>query len=165
MACHGVPPRRGVGSRRGVGLDSHVSLVVAALDLELVRLVRAAMRADCGCDGRLIHPEPRIEPRKRVEPEPKIEPRKRIHPEPAFEPRKRHRPEDVGSCCAACPSAAPVESAEKVPHPPSPVEPPWKVLPWDERMRSAPPRPVRRIKAFRVRPDIQCKGSVIDLFI
>jgi len=165
VACHGVPPRRGVGSRRGVGLDSHVSLVVAALDLELVRLVRAAMRGNGGCDGKVIHPEPRIEPRKRVEPEPKIEPRKRIHPEPAFEPRKRHRPEDVGSCCAACVSAAPVESVEKVPHPPCPIEPPWKVLPWDERMRSAPPRPVRRIKAFRVRPDIQCKGSVIDLFI
>jgi hypothetical protein len=142
-----------------------VSLVVAALDLELVRLVRAAMRTDGAGSGRVIHPEPVVEPRKRVEPEPEIEPRKRFHPEPAFEPRKKHRPEDVGSCCAACVSAAPVESAEKVSHSPSPVEPPWKVLPWDERLRSMPPRPVRRIKVVQVRPDIQCKGSVIDLFI
>ena len=165
MACHGVPRRNGLGSRRGVGLDSHVSLVVAALDLELVRLVRAAMRGDCRCDGKVIHPEPRIEPRKRIEPEPRIEPRKRIEPTPVFEPRKKHRQDEVGSCCAACVSAAPVESVEKVPHPPCPVEPPWKVLPWDERVRSAPVRAVRRIKVLRVRPDIQSKGSVIDLFI
>jgi hypothetical protein len=142
-----------------------VSLVVAALDLELVRLLRAAMRTEAGGSGRVIHPEPVVEPRKRIDPEPEIGPRRRIHPEPTFEPRRRHRPDDVGSCCAACFSGAPVESAEKVPHPPSPIEPPWKVLPWDERMRTAPPRPVRRIKVLRVRPDIQCKGSVIDLFI
>lgn len=165
MVCHGVPRGRGVCSRRGVGLDLSVSLIVAALDLELVRLVRAAMNTNGGCDGKVIHPEPRIEPRKRVEPEPRIEPRKRIHPTPVFEPRRRHRAEQVGSCCAACVSAAPVESAEKVPHPPSPIEPPWKVLPWDERMRCAPARPVRKIKVLQGRPDIQCKGSVIDLFI
>ena len=165
VVYRGVPRRRPVCLRRGVGFDSSVPLIVAALDLELVRLVRAAMRTEGGVCGRVIHPEPVIEPRRRIDPEPEFEPRKRIHPTPVFEPRRRHRPEQAGSCCAACVSAAPVESAEKVPHAPSPVEPPWKVLPWDERMRCAPARPVRKIKVLQVRPDIQCKGSVIDLFI
>ena len=67
-----------------------VSAIVAALDLKLVRLVRAAMRGSC-CPGACgpIHPAPVIEPRKRIEPEPEIEPRKRIEPTPVFEPRRR----------------------------------------------------------------------------
>ena len=151
-----------------MGLDSSVGLIVATLDLQLVRLVRAAMAGGGvgkGPDGP-VHPAPRFEPRKRIEPEPAIEPRRRIDPEPRFEPRPKLRPDDVHpGCRASCnASAIPTEPAEKVSRSSSPIEPPWKVLPWENPPEPAP-RVVRKIKVFVTPPDMQSKGSVIDLFI
>ena len=148
-----------------MGIESSVGLVVAALDLKLVRLVRAAMRGGC-CPGACgpIHPTPKIEPRKRIEPEPEIEPRKRIEPTPVFEPRRRI---GVGYWCdwpGNCAQIAPAECVEKVSHSPSPLEPPWKVLPWEQQPDDRA-RPIRKIKIVEARPDIHCKGAVIDLFI
>jgi hypothetical protein len=146
-----------------VGIESSVGLVVAAMDLEVVRLLRAAMGPRCGCGGPLdlIHPGPRFEPRKRVEPEPKIEPRRHIHPAPRFEPRMKLR---GGELKAACAQVAPAEPEEPAARSTSPVEPPWKVRPWEQNP-PPPPRPVRKIKVFLTRSDSYCKGSVIDLFI
>lgn len=146
-----------------MGLDSSVGLIVATLDLQLVRLIRGAMRAAAGdCHRHLLHPEPVIEPRKRFHPEPVIEPRPHVHPEPAFEPRPVLRRAD--ELPPACPPAEAAVPAEKSAAPTCPVQPPWKVLPWDDRMRG--PRVVlRKIKVSPARPDSQCKGSVIDLFI
>jgi hypothetical protein len=150
-----------------VGLDSSVGLIVATLDLQMVRLVRAAMAgggAGKHPDGP-IHPAPKFEPRKRIEPEPVIEPRRRIEPEPRFDPRPKLRPYDVQPpCCAPCDSAIATEPAEKASRSTSPIEPPWKVLPWENPPEPAP-RVVRKIKVFLTPPDMHSKGSVIDLFI
>ena len=140
---------------------------MAALDLELVRLVRAAMATGRGgAGGGMIHPAPVIEPRRRVEPEPQIEPRPHVRPEPVFEPRMKLRAGAGGlECCGGRVPAAPTEPVEKSSHSPSPIQPPWKVLPWMDLRDATPPRPVRKIKVIEARPDIHCKGAVIDLFI
>jgi hypothetical protein len=143
--------------------------VVAALDLKLVRLVRAAMAGGGGPAGGLVGkagPEPVIGPRKRHEPEPVIEPRKRIEPEPVIEPRKRLSGGGLRcDCPAALPPVAPTEPVEKASRSTSPIEPPWKVLPWELPLDVDRARPLRKIKVIQPRPDIHCKGSVIDLFI
>lgn len=152
-----------------MGLDSSVGLVVATLDLQLVKLLRAAMRPGGGGPAGgvgLIHPQPVVEPRRRIEPEPVIEPRPHVRPEPVFEPRETIpfgpvRP----ACCGRCEPVAPTEPVEKSPHSSSPVEPPWKVLPWEDRPLPAPVPVVPKIKVIQAPPDIDCKGSVIDLFI
>lgn len=152
-----------------MGLESSVGLIVATLDLQLVRLLRGAMRGEDG-DGfgpgarRLIHPGPGIEARKRITPESVIEPRPRIHPQPKFEPRPVLRAEHVPPA-VACPTCDGPASAEKSSAPSSPVQPPWRVLPWDQRYPRTPRVVVRKIKVSVARPDIVCKGSLIDLFI
>ena len=147
-----------------MGLESSVSLVVAALDLNLVRLLRRAMNDGCAPCGPLhgVCRPARIEPRRRHEPEPVIESRKRIDPTPRFEPRRTIHPSPRVEPCAQPAPAAPVEPATR---PSCPVEPPWKVLPWERGTDFPPPRPVRKIKVFVTRPDSYCKGSVLDLFI
>jgi hypothetical protein len=113
-----------------------------------------------------VRPAPRIEPRKRVEPAPVIEPRPHVRPEPTIEPRlKLHGGEGSAECCGRCAQLAPAAPAETVHRLASPVEPPWKVRPWERREWSPPPRPVRKIKVVMTRPDSYCKGSVIDVFI
>ena len=149
-------------------LESNVNLLVAALDLKLVRLVRRAMNAgdaDGHGAGSAAHPAPVIEPRKRIHPEPHIEPRPRIHPEPAFEPRPIHRPDAIGAppCTPCCPPATPAEPAAGKSSS-SRIEPPWKVLPW-ERDPAAQPRPIQKVKVVIGPPDMVGKGNVIDLFI
>jgi hypothetical protein len=152
-----------------VGLDSSVGLVVATLDLKLVRLLRAAMRPGDGRPGaglRLIHPAPAVEPRRRTGAEPVIEPRAHVQPAPVFEPRDRLRLDACAPAhCATCSQLAPAEPVETPSRSSSPIEPPWKVLPWEDWHRAPPPRPVRKIKIVMTRPDSYCKGSVIDLFI
>jgi hypothetical protein len=151
-----------------VGLEATAALAVAALDLNLVRLLRAAMRpgGPCGCGPLdLIHPGARFEPRKRVEPTPLIEPRPHVRPEPVFEPRMKVRGAGGAECCGGCAQVAPA-APEAAPRPlTSPLEPPWKVRPWEDRAVADRPRPVRKIKVVMTRSDSYCKGSVIDLFI
>lgn len=148
-----------------MGLESSVNLIVATLDLQLVRLVRGAMRgADEAAAGmKLIEPAPVVEPRRRITPEPAIEPRLRHRPDAVIEPPEKIRSQDRVWAYTQCVSPLP-SPAEQVSRSTSPVEPPWKVLPWED---SPPPAPriVRRIKVVMARPDIQSKGSVIDLFI
>ena len=153
-----------------MGIESSVGLVVAALDLKLVRLVRAAMQNGVGGGSAggagLVRPQPVVEPRRRIEPEPQFEPRPRVRPEPMFEPRaKLFGAVPSLGCRDACVPTTPTEPVEKATHSPSPIEPPWKVRPWEEMRDAAVAPPVRKIKVIQVRPDIQCKGSVIDLFI
>jgi hypothetical protein len=150
-----------------VGLESSVNLIVATLDLQLVRLVRDAMRgADKAAGGAmgLIHPAPVVEPRHRHQPDPVIEPRLHHRPAPVIEPPLKMRSEDAVWSYTQCVSPMEPASAENVSRSTSPIEPPWKVLPWEDRSLPAP-RVVRRIKVVVGRPDIQSKGNVIDLFI
>ena len=152
-----------------MGLDSSVGLVVATLDLQLVKLLRAAMQPGSGGPpGGLgsVRPQPVVEPRRSIQPDPAFEPRPHVRPEPVFEAREKLPYGPVGpDCRACCAPPVPMEPVEKSPHSSSPIEPPWKVLPWEERPAPAPVRQVPKIKVIQVRPDIQCKGTVIDLFI
>lgn len=148
----------------GRDLENNVSLVVAALDLHLVRLLRGAMRpADPspgpgGAGG--FGPAAVIEHRPRHHPDPLIEPRPRIRPTPRFEPRPVIHPAPrIEASLNDAAGAAPRDSSPPCPRG-SPLQPPWKVLPWEQV-----PTPPPLLKINVVRPDIHHKGSLIDLFI
>ena len=142
---------------------SSVSAIVAALDLQLVRGLRAALQDDIRHGVHPLGPAPTSQflGRHRHEPEPVIEPRRHIHPTPHFEPRPVHHPE---------PKFAPREALDPHACPPCPplpedpggtcaIQPPWKVRPWEQ------PVPIKReVKVVVVRPDIVSKGSLIDFF-
>ncbi len=155
-------------SARGVSLEANSALIVAALDLSLVRLLRSAIRtADltvasersinrvnnayvthrCCCnwtDCPTTQPAPLIPAVDRYEPSNTI-----VVTEP-------ERPQLLPAM------PLPVEAVVVRERDPleSPLQPPWKVLPWEN-----PPRPVQNIKVVHYQPDIVCKGSVLDCFI
>ena len=142
-----------------MGLDSHIELVLAALDLKLVTLLRDAIRtteiAGAKENGPLtpqvdildrehVHPTPYYEPRPHIHPTPKYEARPVIHPQPRVEPAP----------VIPCPP-------EPCPCPPkSPFVPPWKVLPWEN-----PPQPALKVKVIKLKPDIVRTGSLLDCFL
>jgi hypothetical protein len=138
---------------------SSVSAIVAALDLKLVRGLRVALQDDIrhGVHPLGPAPQPQFLPRQRIEPEPFIEPRLHIRPEPYFEPRPIHRPEPTFAPGETlCPPSSPLPED---PGGKCPIEPPWKVRPWEQ------PVPIKReVKVVVVRPDIVSKGSLIDFF-
>lgn len=153
--------------------DALPSLLVAALDLQLVRLLRDAMADNGpgrGTPATELGPAPTlIERRFRIHPEPVIEPRRRIEPEPRIEPREVIRPADryepSGGCDPAVvvvPVPVPVECYGTYKRPPA-IEPPWRVLPWEQAPQPAPVRP--KVKVEMRPPDIVHKGSLIDFFI
>jgi hypothetical protein len=142
-----------------VGVETNVSLIVATLDLQLVRLLRGAIRAAdrSAAPNAALSPAARFEPRPVIHPTPHFEPRRVHHPEPRFEPRPVERPK-------ATPDCIPLNSAPCCPEKPrlakSPIEPPWKTLPWEN-----PPPPAQVVKLVIRRPDNSSKGSIIDCFI
>jgi hypothetical protein len=144
-----------------VALDSHIGLLVAALDLELVQLLRDAIRTTALAGAKtlgVLEPAATFEPRERIEPEPYIEPRKRIEPTPYFEPREHIRPRAVVEPPAVvlppCDCDKPREAKPIV------FQPPWKVMPWEN-----PPQPALKVKVIKLKPDIVRTGSLIDCFI
>ena len=147
---------------QAVGVDALPSLIVASLDLQLVRLLRDAMAPPIG-SGEPAHPlgpaPTTIERRFRVEPEPKIEPRKRIEPEPRIEPRQVIRPADRFEPRESDLVPVPVECYK--PCRKFEIEPPWKVMPWEQ----APCPVAPKIKVVVPPPDVVHKGSLIDFFI
>ena len=141
-----------------MGLDSHVELLVAALDLKLVQLLRDAIRTTDLSGAREngnLAPEVRIEQRRHIHPEPLIEPRRHIHPEPRYEPRPVIHPTPRVEPSPPVCLPAEVRRAHK-----SGLVPPWKVLPWEN-----PPQPSQKVKVIKIKPDIVRKGSLIDCFI
>lgn len=139
-----------------VGLDSSIPAIVAALDLKLVRLIRAAIAENRACQGRGV-----IAPRFRHEPDPRIEPRKVIHPTPRFEPRPVIHP-------TACvepvpPQFAPPVEPERPSTTASPIQPPWKLVPWAQPAPPATPPPPPPVKVVRYRPDMVHRGMMIDV--
>jgi hypothetical protein len=154
-----------------VASDSRIDLIVAGLDLQLVRFLRQAIRSADLSSGKALPVHP-LGPaptfsgggtRARVEPEPRFDPRPVIEPTPRFEPRRWLRPHD-----AACPKPpAPPEPAVVEPEVPradrSPIEPPWKVLPAPEP--SAPAQPSPKVKPAVQRPDLYLRGTMLDIFI
>src|SRR5438128_2501807 len=92
-------------------------------------------------------PAARFEPRPVIHPTPRFEPRPVAHPTPRFEPRPIER------ASKTCPDGLlPACSAPCAPEHPrigkSPIQPPWKVLPWEKPL---PPAPV--VKVVIRRPD------------
>lgn len=155
---------------RIVSLDSRVSLIVASLDLQLTRLLRQAIRSADVASGR-GQPVTELGPAPTppawcygsIKPQPEIEPRQTITPTPRFEPRPV-----IGVCgCESRevnPSLPPPEVAPPVdPEAPrlvrSPLEPPWKQLPWE-----IPAQPAPKVKVIVKPPDLQKTGTVFDLF-
>jgi hypothetical protein len=147
-----------------VALDARIDLLVAALDLKLVRLLRDAIRTTAAAGGRGqsvsgLGPAPNNSlARRRVEPRPVIEPRRHIHPAPRFEPRIviHPTPKVVEPPPAVCPPAEP----EKARISKSLLVPPWKIPPWEQ-----PLQPAIIVKVIKRKPDIVRKGSLIDCFI
>jgi hypothetical protein len=141
-----------------VGLEAIASLIVAASDLEVVRLIRGAIRtADISSGkGGGLTPAAVIEPRVRIHPEPEILPRPRIHPTPRFEPRPVYHPTPRLELKPAPAAADP----ERPPRCPSTIQPPWKQLVWQMPI---PPRAT--LKVVQYKTDIPHKGSLLDVFI
>jgi hypothetical protein len=153
--------RRNVCSWHSVSFENVAALAVATLDLELVKLLRGAIRAADMAGGKLAPdgtavPGPRIEPRKVIEPTPRFLPRKVIHPSPRFEPRFVVHPASRIEVQPAPPAADPEHPRQSS----SPIQPPWKQLVWNAPI----PKPVQP-KVVQYRTDIQNKGSLLDLFI
>jgi hypothetical protein len=152
-----------------VGTDAIPSLIVAAADLKLVQLLRAAMNTGGnGCCGKSAHPlgpDPNcnlIERRFRIEPEPEILPRKRIEPQPRIEPRQVIRPVDRFEPRECDLMAVPVPVECYSPGKKCPIEPPWRVLPWEHPLSI---RVEAKVKVVVRPPDIVNKGTLIDFFI
>lgn len=147
-------------------LGTQASLIVATMDLELVRLIRGAIRAADlagGKVGALGLPLSRngagvlnavALPRDRFEPAPRFEPRKTIHPTPRFEPRPVYHdrididvtPSDISSPL--------VHSVNR-----SPLPAPWQMPVWN-----LPVQPAPKVKVHIHRTDVHNKGSLLDLF-
>jgi hypothetical protein len=147
-----------------VGLEATASLVVAALDLKLVRLLRDAIRTADLAGGKLgpraalpLIAEDRFLARRVIDPEPRFEPRPVIHPTPRFEPRPVIHPTvrvEPNVVVAAAPNCGHPKSC------PGPLPPPWRQPVWEIPV---PPRPVLKLVCYR--PDMRHKGSLIDVFI
>jgi hypothetical protein len=142
-----------------VGLDA--ALIVAASDLKVVKLLRAAMGTGGG-RATPLGPAPTFHcdtfcPRRRIEPTPRIEPRKVIHPTPRFEPRPVIHPRPRLDQPLAL--SAPVEPEQPI-RSHNPIQPPWKQLPWEMPIPAAP-----KIKVVVHRTDVVSKGLLLDMFI
>jgi hypothetical protein len=146
-----------------VGLEtSSINLLTATLDLQLVKLLRAATADDAALSPtpgarRAVQPESEILPRQRIRPAPIIEPRQRIEPAPRFEPRPVVERAPAAEACSLPPSP---DRCRAACYSKTPIEPPWKVLPWEN-----PSQPAPKVKVVICRPDIVSKGSLIDFFI
>jgi hypothetical protein len=142
-----------------VSSTSAIPVLVAALDLKLVRSIRDAIRTADIESGR-TGPNgtfPQLGPRKVIEPTPRFEPRKVHHPAARFEPRPVIHPQPLYSQQQ---TLAPVEPEPQPCRTKSPLPPPWQQPVW-----KTPIPPPEQIKVHVHHTDVVSKGSLIDLFI
>jgi len=147
----------------GVSLASAATLLVAELDLKLVQSVLSAIRtADIESAAEKKPPLPVLAP---------------VRCEGTSVCRER----PVERCHEPIPAAIIYTSRPVRPNPPphpvqvvvetvvvekkaddldSPLQPPWKMLPWNE-----PVVPPAKIKITRYQPDIRHRGTMLDCFI
>jgi hypothetical protein len=158
-----------------VGTSTNPALIVAAMQLDLVQLLRAAMNGGVDPGGPHVGPiggigtgggEACCGPcgpcdtfekacsRPVLCPEPRYLPRPVIRPTPYYAPvpwptrLNPGMPKSWGNQeCAEAPS---IEQAP---------QPPWKVLPWQEPAKIPP-----KIKVVIQQPDILRRGTLIDFF-
>ncbi|MBC8106489.1 MAG: hypothetical protein H7Z14_07865 [Anaerolineae bacterium] len=140
------------------------SLAVASLDLQVVQLLRDAIRtADIAggkfgglplCDRGPINAI--ALPRDRFEPTPHIEPRKTLHPAPRFEARPVfHERIDIDFSSSDTSGKTELAAVDRTPLPP-----PWRTPVWKMPLQPAP-----MVKVHIHRTDVHNKGSLIDLFL
>jgi hypothetical protein len=151
------------------GLLSQAALIVATADLEVVSLITQAMRTADLSGAPSQNPPP-------VRPD-------RVGPAAIVEFRESQRAQN---CCppVCCPpnetkTVQPIiyrparvalrpyiPRATELPHPPSvsptesPIQPPWKVLPWQN-----PLPPSQTVKILPHHTDVDQKGMLLDLFV
>jgi hypothetical protein len=145
-----------------MGLASNVAALVATFDLEVVRLLRDAMRTTAAVgalevEGRRLAPAAIYERREPIRHAPVIEYRElNLIQAPAVPPHESHstgKPVNTGACEASSPQPDVTPGN-------SPVEPPWKTLVWENKPAATP------VKITIIRPDIiVSKGSILDVFI
>jgi hypothetical protein len=155
------PPQHRRLLPHGMSMAAVGATVVAAFELRAVQLLRDAIRTTeaASSDASPLAPVPTSEARRRFQPQPVFEPPVHRHPEPVFGPRPIlhdcHPLRAIGPDCCLAPVEVKCEGAGC-----SPLQPPWKVLPWETPI---PPQP--KVKVVLYRPDVIHKGSLIDFFM
>lgn len=140
------------------------ALIVAKLDLQLVRMIRQAIRtADAASGKGGGSPAAVIAPRPQIHPTPHFQPRPVIHPTPRIEPRLVYRPKTIEPRLAPGISSLPPEAPRERSAHKLPIEPPWKVMPWQSPAPAAPAAP--KLKPVDKHPDVANKGTLLDVFI
>jgi len=144
-------------------LQTQAELIVAGFELKVVQLVRGAMlAADLqGQRDALRVPAPTIEPRPHLHPDVVVEPRQHLRPAPVYEnPQIIRQKVRVALQPIDCTHAIP-QSADATPtKTTSPIQPPWKVLPWPQPISSR-----QTVKVHRLHTDVSHRGAMLDLFV
>src|SRR5207253_3021867 len=132
------------------------SLIVAASDLKVVRLLRDAIRAADLSGGKAGAPRTAVSPPEHFHTRQQqgIEPRPVVHPTPRFLPRPVFHPHPR---LEATPSATPPEKPDQHDLHRLPICP--KAF-WD-----LPVPPTPKIQVHLLRPNVIHKGSLIDFFM
>ena len=142
------------------------SLLVAALDLNLVKLIRQAIRtadltsaAAAGCVHRVVGSCPKQVAIRRVTETKFIKNTEK--PAATFEPCHVHHWHTRLNDLQPYTCTRPVQAASST----SSIQPPWKVLPWPNVAKPIRPPGCRTIKVQPNRADESSVGRTLDLFI
>jgi hypothetical protein len=162
-----LTPLAGIALGNNPSPETIAAVLPAALDLQLVELIRSAMEvadlvvaSEAPLPSMTPPPQPDIqtvvEVQKHIQLAPVIEPGKVIQLAPTIQPAPAQQPPPP-----LTPSSLPPASAQSHPHRDDLYpQPPWKFLPWPQHESSR--APVKRVVAV---PDILIKGLLIDLFM
>ena len=142
-------------------LQTQAALVVAAFDLKVVQLLRDAIRtADLSSAANNVGavPAATLEPRRHIHADPVYEPRVHIHPAPIYQARPviHQKPRVELEAIAGWRAFSPIKPM----HGENPIQPPWKVLPWENAVQ-----PRQTVKIHLIHTDVVHKGTVLDLFV
>ncbi len=147
-------------------LQTGVQLLLAVVELAQVQSITRAITANTLRKGGHIGPLGNIDNPKPVHGsfgvnlEPRYDQRRVIHPSPRYETRIVHtRTVERPALIDAKQPAPPAETAQPIRHK-SPLAPPWE-LP----LPSVQAPVIRVVKYEAHKPDLICKGMLIDLFI
>lgn len=136
-----------------------VSLLLAAVDAQVINLVTTAMSATnaktAACIARSAGANKQVSPRPVHKPQPRVAPRPVHKPQPRIEAPTFQGPPTVKRTSTE-PSnpEQPRRAAESL------LPPPWKMPLW-----KVAPQPPVSVKPIVQRPDISTKGTLLDRFI
>jgi hypothetical protein len=146
-------------------VDSNIALIVAVAGLKAVDDVISAIRAADAAgqhSGGPLGLGPTVDPRKLIHPDPRFAPRTVFHPAPLYAPRQviHPTPRIEAQNLEAERSNPPREIVVEKSPSESPMQPPWKTVPWKNS-----PAPAPKVKLTRPHPDICHKGLMLDYFL